>query len=128
MKILTTLASGLLAIGLSAGVALAQAPAPGTTAPAPGAAPAVKAPPAAAVKAKGTPKAASTPEGIECSAQADAKALHGKERVKFRRKCVADIKKAAAGTTAKPAAAAAKPAAAAPAATAPAVGAPAKKN
>ena len=117
MKIVSTsLAAGLLALGLSA-AAFAQAPAAGT---APAATPpaAAKAP-AAAPKAKGVPKQASTPEGTECSAQADAKNLHGKERVKFRKKCISDLKKAAK------AGAAAKAPAAAPAA--PAAGAPAKK-
>ena len=122
----TTLASGLLAIGLSAGFALAQAPAPGGATPVPGGAPisqpkgGVVATPPAAVKAKGTPKAASTPEGIECSAQADAQNKHGKDRVKFRKKCISDLKKAAKGPAAAPAKAAAP-------AAAPAAGAPAKK-
>ena len=122
MKILTTtLASGLLALGLSAGLALAQAPAPGAATPAPGATlppgakPAVSAP----AKSVGAQKTAQTPEGIECSKQADAKNLHGKERIKFRAKCKSDLKKAAK--------AAASPA---PASSAPAspTGVPAKKN
>ena len=105
MKIMTkTLVSSLLALGLSAGIAFAQAPAaPATTPPAAGAAPAAgaKAPaaPSAAMKAPaksvGVPKQATTPEGVECSKQADAKNLHGKERVKFRAKCKSDLKKAA---------------------------------
>ena len=122
MKIIaTSLVSGLLALGLSAGAALAQ----GATTTAPSSTPAVKPPvtatippvgtPPVAAKAKGIPKAASTPEGIECSSQADAKNLHGKERVKFRKKCIADIKKAAGGAKA-----AAKPASTAPVTTAPA--------
>lgn len=116
MKIVTTsLAAGMLALGLSA-AAFAQAPAAGT---APAAPPAAAKAPAAAPKAKGVQKQASTPEGTECSAQADAKNLHGKERVKFRKKCISDLKKAAK------AGAAAKAPAAAPAA--PAAGAPAKK-
>ena len=40
-------------------------------------------------------------ESLECSKQADAKGLHGKERKKFRSDC---IKTAKAGTTAAPAA------------------------
>ena len=123
MKIITTLASGLLAVGLSAGFALAQAPAPGTAATAPGAAarPTGVTPLATAPKAKGIQKAASTPEGIECSAQADAQNKHGKDRVKFRKKCIADLKKAAGGKAAAPKAAVAAPV------TTPAAGAPAKK-
>lgn len=119
MTMTKTLFSSVVALGLSAGVALAQAPAaPAATAPAakaPAAAPAAKAP----AKTVGVPKKATTPEGEKCSAEADAKNLHGKERVKFRKKCISDIKKAA-----KAAAAAAKAPAAAPAAPA----APAKKN
>ncbi len=37
---------------------------------------------------------ARTPESIECSKQADAKGLHGKERKTFRAHCKADMKKA----------------------------------
>ncbi|HML29414.1 MAG TPA: PsiF family protein [Hyphomicrobium sp.] len=33
-----------------------------------------------------------TPESIECSKQADAKGLHGKERKKFRAQCKHDAK------------------------------------
>lgn len=36
---------------------------------------------------------ARTPESIECSKQADAKGLHGKERKKFRAQCKHDMKK-----------------------------------
>jgi hypothetical protein len=118
MKTMTkTIVSSLLAFGLSAGIAFAQAPAaPATTAPAV-AKPAMPAPaaPAATVakpaaKVAGVPKTASTPEGVECSKQADAKNLHGKERVKFRAKCKSDLKKAAkaGGATAAPAAMPAK--------------------
>jgi hypothetical protein len=35
-----------------------------------------------------------TAESIECSKQADAKGLHGKERKKFRAKCKKDLLKA----------------------------------
>jgi len=35
---------------------------------------------------------ARTPESIECSKQADAKGLHGKERKKFREHCKHDAK------------------------------------
>lgn len=34
-----------------------------------------------------------SPESIECSKQADAKGLHGKERKKFRAQCIKDLKK-----------------------------------
>lgn len=116
-----TVFSGLVAFGLSTGAAFAQAPAAPATAPAAKApaAPAAKAPAAAPAKTVGVPKKASTPEGEKCSAEADAKNLHGKDRVKFRKKCISDIKKAA-----KAAAKAAKAPATAPAAPA----APAKKN
>jgi len=36
-----------------------------------------------------------TPESIECSNQADAKGLHGKERKKFERKCKKEARKPA---------------------------------
>lgn len=39
-------------------------------------------------------KKPTTPEGIECSKEADAKGLHGNARKEFRSKCVADLKKA----------------------------------
>ena len=80
-----------------------------------GAQTAPQAPPAAAPKAaepakpaatapKKGQKKATTPEGIECSTQADAKGLKGKERKKFRTKCISDLKKAkAAPKAAEPA-------------------------
>jgi hypothetical protein len=112
-RILSKITMGVAALIVSTSLAAAQ------TAPAPAAAPKAATPPAAAApkapaKAKGVPKQASTPEGIECSKQADAKGLKGKERKSFRGKCVRDLKKAAKG------AAPAKAAAPAPA--------PAKKN
>ncbi len=45
-------------------------------------------------KAK-APSKPRTPASIECSKQADAKGLHGKERAKFRSKCKRDAAKAA---------------------------------
>ena len=54
--------------------------------------------------AQTTPKAPAKPrsaDSIECSKQADAKGLKGKERKKFRRDCK---KEAKPGTTAAPAA------------------------
>jgi psiF repeat len=70
---------------VSAGLAFAQAPG-ASPSPSTGAAAGMKAP------AKGAKKA-STPEGIECSAQADAKSLKGKERKSFRSKCISAMKK-----------------------------------
>ena len=61
---------------------MAQAPAAATTAPAAKAAP----------KGKFQLKQPMTPIAKQCSAEADAKGLHGKERQKFRNTC----KKAAA--------------------------------
>ncbi|THD61943.1 MAG: phosphate starvation-inducible protein PsiF [Bradyrhizobium sp.] len=70
--------------------AFAQTPAPATPAPAAKTAPA----PAAEKKAEKPRTAAS----IECSKEADAKGLKGKERKKFRSEC----KKAAKDAAAKP--------------------------
>lgn len=94
MKNLSKLTIGFAALLMTATLAVAQT-APGTAPPAT----APKAAPPAAAKApvaKGVPQKASTPEGIACSAQADEKKLHGKERKSFRSKCVRDLKKAAA--------------------------------
>lgn len=98
-RFLPKLAIGAAALLFTIGVAGAQTP----QAP-PAAAPKAAAPAPATTKAKGVPKKASTPEGIECSAQADAKNLHGKERKSFRSKCIRDLKKAkAAPKAAEPA-------------------------
>jgi psiF repeat len=52
-------------------------------------APTATAPAAAATTAKKSAlKQAKTPEGAACSAEADAKNLHGKERKKFRAACM----------------------------------------
>ncbi|MGE0768844.1 MAG: PsiF family protein [Hyphomicrobiaceae bacterium] len=90
MRIASKLSIGAAALVLSAGLAFAQTPqAPAAATP--------KAPAAAPAKTtKGVPKKATTPEGIECSKQADEKKLHGKERKSFRGKCIRDLKKAAA--------------------------------
>ena len=69
---------------LLAGSAFAQTPAPATST-----APAATTAPAAKTTASKPHSAAS----IECSSEADAKGLHGKERKKFRSKCKADAKK-----------------------------------
>lgn len=83
--IASKLSTAAAVLVLSAGLALAQTP---------GAAPAPSAGAAAGTKApsKGTKKA-TTPEGIECSAQADTKGLKGKERRSFRSKCISAMKK-----------------------------------
>jgi hypothetical protein len=69
---------------LLAGSAFAQTPSPAAS-PAPAA-------PAATSKSTKPHSAAS----IECSKEADAKGLHGKERKKFRSECKAQAKNAAA--------------------------------
>ncbi len=66
-----------LATLLLAGTAFAQTPAP---------APATKSAPAAA-PAEPKAEAPRSAASLECSKQADAKGLHGKERRKFRSEC-----------------------------------------
>jgi|LNFM01.1.fsa_nt_gb anti-sigma28 factor (negative regulator of flagellin synthesis) len=100
-RLVSRISIGAAALLLSASLALAQS-APQAPAAAAPKAPAAAAP--AATAPKGVPKKASTPEGIECSKQADEKKLHGKERKTFRAKCVRDLKKAAAAAKAPPAA------------------------
>lgn len=75
MKLSTIAAAASLAF-LVSGVAIAQ------TAPAPMMKPAAAAPAAAAPDA-----AAKAAKSAECSKEADAKGLHGKERKKFREAC-----------------------------------------
>ena len=67
---------------------------------------------AAAVGANGAMAATATtakvakprsPESIECSKQADAKGLHGKDRKAFRSTCLAQAKAAKSATAKKPA-------------------------
>ena len=70
---------GAIAGSFLAGSVFAQTPSPTT-------------PPVASPTTKPTPKgkattAPQTPEGIECSKQADAKGLHGQERIRFRANC-----------------------------------------
>jgi invasion protein IalB len=84
MTISSRAAATALASLLLMGSAFAQTTTPATPAPAAKAAPA----PAAEKKAPVVHSAAS----LECSKEADAKGLHGKERKKFR----SDCKKAAA--------------------------------
>jgi CelD/BcsL family acetyltransferase involved in cellulose biosynthesis len=81
---MTTLSSRALAIAFASvlltGSAFAQtpAPAPATT-------------PATAAKKAEKPRTAAS---LECSKEADAKGLHGKERKKFRSQCKHDAGKA----------------------------------
>jgi hypothetical protein len=75
--------AALLAGPFFAGSALAQTAAPSTQPP-----PAAK--PEAKAKAPAKPR---TAESLECSKQADAKGLHGKERKKFRADCKKDMAK-----------------------------------
>lgn len=82
---------------LLAGSAFAQTAAPATTtAPAAKSAPAKSAPATSAKPAAAKP-AAAKPErsavSLDCSKQADAKGLHGKERKKFRSACKRDAVK-----------------------------------
>lgn len=133
-----TFAAAATALLLATSLATAQAPAPPAGAPAPAATAPPPAPPKAVTKSetpvvapvkkaaakKGPVTAADrTPESIACSAELDAKNIHGKPRAAALRKCKADAKKAAA--TKAPAAT--KAAAPAPATSPPVVPAPAKK-
>jgi psiF repeat len=68
----TTLLASVAALALTFGVAMAQTE-----------------------KKAAAPAKAQTPESIECSKQADAKNLHGKERKTFRSKCKKDLLEAA---------------------------------
>ena len=77
-RVIATIAASLLL----AGTAFAQTTAPATPAPASQMAPAAK-------KAEKPHTAAS----LECSKEADAKGLHGKERKKFRSECKAKAAK-----------------------------------
>ncbi len=75
---------GMAASALSASIAFAQ-----TTAPPPTASPPVagKMTPKATEPKTTVPAKPRTAESIECSKQADARRLHGKERKKFRAVC-----------------------------------------
>ena len=92
MTLAARLAAVALASLLATGTAFAQTAAP--------AAKADTKTDAAATADKKAPKERSA-ESLECSKQADAKGLKGKERKKFRRDCK---KEAKPGTTAAPAA------------------------
>jgi psiF repeat len=92
MRMMKSVLAATVAIVVGSVAALAQTPpaapaapkAPAVTAPAPTAA----APAAAAKPAAANLKKSMTPEGQACSADADAKNLHGKERKKFRAACM----------------------------------------
>jgi hypothetical protein len=75
MTISSRAAATAFATLLLMGSAFAQTPAPATPAPAATAAPAKKAP------------VVHSAASLECSKEADAKGLHGKERKKFRSEC-----------------------------------------
>jgi hypothetical protein len=92
MKLSSLFAAAAVSTLLFAGPALAQN------------APAAKSDTAAAPAAtdKKAPKAHSA-ESLECSKEADAKGLHGKERKKFRSECIKSAK--AGGAAGAPAAA-----------------------
>ena len=79
MKLSSLFAAAAVSSLLLAGQAFAQS----TTAPA-------KTDTAAATDKKSTK--AHSPESLECSKQADAKGLHGKERKKFRSECIKNAK------------------------------------
>lgn len=57
----------------------------------------------AATAAKPETTTTRTPQSIECSKQADAKGLHGKERETFRSACKRDLAKTTAATPKSPA-------------------------
>ncbi|CAM5309925.1 Phosphate starvation-inducible protein PsiF OS=Afipia felis OX=1035 GN=BN961_00208 PE=4 SV=1 [Afipia felis] len=84
MTLLTRAISTAFVVSLLAGPALAQTPAT---------APAAK---SLAAKTPGAKTKAEKPRSavsLDCSKQADAKGLHGKERHKFRSKCKRDAAK-----------------------------------
>ena len=81
MKISSIATAAALASFLLMGAASAQTAAPAAAPAATPAAPAAKAP---AEKKEAKPR---TAESLECSKEADAKGLHGKERKKFRSEC-----------------------------------------
>jgi hypothetical protein len=86
MKLSSRVATIALASLLLTGSAFAQATAPATPAPA-APAPAAKAAPAPAAPAEKKAEKPRTAASLECSKEADAKGLHGKERKKFRSEC-----------------------------------------
>lgn len=89
---LVKLTAAALAISFGATAALAQTPTPAAPvapkAPAVATTPAPTAPAVAAPAKKTGAIQSKTAEGQACSAEADAKNLHGKERKKFRAGCM----------------------------------------
>ena len=85
----TVLGAAALALAIGTAGALAQTT-PSTTATKPGTT--TTTPSTTTVKKAAVPKVATTEAGKKCSADADAKKLHGAERRKFRRSCVKDFK------------------------------------
>lgn len=81
MTILSRATAVAFASVLLMGTALAQNAQPSTSAPA------AKSDSMAKPDAMAKPKKEMTPESMECSKEADAKGLHGKERKKFRSEC-----------------------------------------
>ena len=95
MKLSNLITSAALALVLSAGAAMAQATtAPVTKQPETKSATTTPATKTAKVKKPKSAKAARSAISLACSAEANAKNLHGLERVKFRRTCKAQKKKA----------------------------------
>lgn len=95
----TTLAATAVAFtfGIAAAVAQTAPAAPAAPkAPVIATTPAPTATPSTAKAKVSSRKQASTPEGIACSQQADAKGLKGKPRVSFRNKCKKEMMAAAA--------------------------------
>jgi hypothetical protein len=90
MTLASRLAAAALASLLVSGTAFAQT-----------AAPAAKSDTAATTADKKAPKKEHSAESLECSKQADAKGLHGKERKKFRSECIKDAKAGTAAPAAK---------------------------
>lgn len=88
---MTTISSRALGLALAASLLLAGPAFAQTTA-----APVATAAPAAAKAQK--PRSAAS---IECSKQADAKGLHGKERKKFRSECLKEAKAGGAAPASK---------------------------
>jgi hypothetical protein len=87
------IAAAAAVLAFSACLASAQTTAPAPTAPAATDTKKAATPKKAPAKKAAVPKKATTPAGIKCSADADAKGLHGKERRKFRATCIRAFKK-----------------------------------
>ena len=95
MKLSNLITSAALALVLSAGAAMAQTTtAPAAKQPETKSATTTPATKTAKVKKAKKVKAARSAISLACSAEANAKNLHGLERVKFRRACKAQKKKA----------------------------------